>query len=211
MNKQCCPKCNSTCCIRNGLTRHGGQNHLCKNCGRQFVLDPQTYKISSEIKGLVNRLLLERLSLAGVCRATEISMTWLMHYISELYGNLSADLCLTIPTFIEGVFLTRVEADELWSFVGSKKSRQWVWLALDAVSRQVIACHIGGREKEDAEKLWEQIPKQYQLESDFYTDLLPAYNQAIPEDRLYQVKKKWQNKPGRKVELHLETTSEPSC
>lgn len=30
----------------------------------------------------------------------------------------------------------------------SKKNKQWVWLALNIVSRQVIACHIGGREKE---------------------------------------------------------------
>jgi len=28
--------------------------------------------------------------------------------------------------------------DEMWSFVGSKESKQWIWIAMDAKSRQII-------------------------------------------------------------------------
>ncbi|NJN24414.1 MAG: hypothetical protein HC810_08560 [Acaryochloridaceae cyanobacterium RL_2_7] len=31
-----------------------------------------------------------------------------------------------------------VERDELWSFVDHKGNKQWVWLALDRVSREII-------------------------------------------------------------------------
>src|SRR5215831_12555163 len=31
-----CPACGSTRYKKNGHTRHGKQNHLCKNCERQF-------------------------------------------------------------------------------------------------------------------------------------------------------------------------------
>jgi insertion element IS1 protein InsB len=34
---------------------------------------------------------------------------------------------------------------ELWSFVGSKKNRPWIWIAIDATTRQVIAFHVGNR------------------------------------------------------------------
>ena len=38
-----------------------------------------------------------------------------------------------------------IQLDELWSFVGNKENKQWVWLALNPSNRQIIAFHIGGR------------------------------------------------------------------
>jgi insertion element IS1 protein InsB len=39
----------------------------------------------------------------------------------------------------------RVQMDELWSFVDRKGNKQWVWLAMDADTREIIGCHIGDR------------------------------------------------------------------
>ena len=36
-----------------------------------------------------------------------------------------------------------VQCDELWSFVDHKGNKQWVWLALDAETREIIAAHVG--------------------------------------------------------------------
>ena len=33
-----------------------------------------------------------------------------------------------------------------------------MWLLIDRASRQIVAFHIGGRTKRDAEKLWKNIP-----------------------------------------------------
>ena len=38
-----------------------------------------------------------------------------------------------------------VEADELASFVQKKSNKQWVWIAMDAKTRQIIAFHVGDR------------------------------------------------------------------
>jgi IS1 family transposase len=38
-----------------------------------------------------------------------------------------------------------IEADEWWSFVGSKRSVAWVWVALDADTRRVVALVVGDR------------------------------------------------------------------
>jgi insertion element IS1 protein InsB len=133
--RNCCPNCSSKAFVKNGITLHGAQNHLCKNCGRQFVLDPQSNRIPSFIRDLIDKLLLERLSLEGISRVTGVSMSWLLSYVSDLYSHVPDDLGVTIPSDVEGVILTRVEADELWSFVGSKENQQWVWLALDITTR----------------------------------------------------------------------------
>lgn len=63
-----CPSCSSEQVSRNGLTRHGKQNYKCRDCSRQFVLNPQWKGITPEQQGLIERMLLERISLAGIAR-----------------------------------------------------------------------------------------------------------------------------------------------
>jgi len=76
-----------------------------------------------------------------------------------------------------------VEADELWSFVGSKQDVQWVWVALDADTRRVLAMVVGDRSEFTARCLWESLPEAYRDEAVFRTDFLPAYRAVIPEER----------------------------
>ncbi len=192
-----CPECESKIFVRNGFNRHGSQNHLCRDCGKQFVANPKTNKIPEETVSLVNSLLLERLSLAGICRVTGVSKSWILGYISTLYQTMPDDLCTALPPNTEGIMIARVEADELWSFVESKKNRQWVWLALDILTKQVITFHVGGRGSKNAEELWNSIPYEYQTQADFFTDMHDAYRGSIPEDRLFQVKKKRSHKSCR--------------
>ncbi len=42
---------------------------MCKECGRQFVEEPENRIIPDETKELIDRLLLEKISLAGIARA----------------------------------------------------------------------------------------------------------------------------------------------
>jgi IS1 family transposase len=32
-----------------------------------------------------------------------------------------------------------LQMDELWSFVDNKKNKQWVWLAIDSDTREILA------------------------------------------------------------------------
>jgi insertion element IS1 protein InsB len=74
----------------------------------------------------------------------------------------------------------KAEVDELWSFVGKKANRQWVWVAMDATTRQVIAFHVGDRSGQSAQALWEKIPAVYQERALFYTDQYEVYKGIIP-------------------------------
>ena len=72
------------------------------------------------------------------------------------------------------------ELDELWNFVGKKANRHWVWIAMDAATRQVIAFHVGDRSGQRAQALWEQIPAVYQEHALFDTDRYRVYTGVIP-------------------------------
>ena len=41
---------------------------------------------------LIDKLLLERISLAGICRVCDVSQPWLLNYIQKLYAQLPDDL-----------------------------------------------------------------------------------------------------------------------
>ena len=73
-----------------------------------------------------------------------------------------------------------VEADELASFVQKKAHKQWVWIAMDAKTRQIIAFHVGDRSHTSAEHLWAKIPQAYRQHATFYTDHYVMYEKVIP-------------------------------
>lgn len=187
--RTCCPSCNSKAFVRNGFNHHGDQNHRCLDCKRQFVLDPHNKIISEETKSLIRRLLLEKLSLRGICRAAEVSQPWLLNFIKQEYEGAPRDLNVRVPPESTGLILERLEADELWSFVGKKKNQVWIWLALDATTRQVVAVHAGGRSEQDAKAFWAEVPEPYRSGCDVYTDEWEAYRGAIPAEVHFAVKK----------------------
>jgi transposase-like protein len=48
---------------KNGHTHTGKQNFKCRDCGRQFVTNPSHQPISQLTRELIDRLLLEKISL----------------------------------------------------------------------------------------------------------------------------------------------------
>lgn len=50
-----CPACNSTQTVKNGKIHNGKQNFKCRECGRQFVQDPQNKIIDQATKTLIDK------------------------------------------------------------------------------------------------------------------------------------------------------------
>ncbi len=80
-----CPRCQSGTVIKNGRIHNGKPKFACKQCGRQFVQNPQHTRIGAETRALIDRLLLERVSLAGIVRVTGVSLRWLQYYVNRKY------------------------------------------------------------------------------------------------------------------------------
>ncbi|NCJ08297.1 IS1 family transposase [Synechococcales cyanobacterium C] len=83
----------------------------------------------------------------------------------------------------------RVQCEELWSFVDHKGNKQWVWLALDAETREIIGAYVGSRGRESAQKLWESLPAVYRQCALIYTDDWEAYQGVLPKKRHQVVSK----------------------
>ena len=56
---------------------------------RQFVENPENKRISPAIWNLVNKLLLEKIPIAGIARVVGISESWLQNHINIIYKNVS--------------------------------------------------------------------------------------------------------------------------
>jgi len=68
--------------VKNGRIHNGKQRFKCCNCGRQFV-EQSTRKVINLATGeLIDRLLLELISLAGIAHAAQVSGQWLQTHIS---------------------------------------------------------------------------------------------------------------------------------
>jgi len=55
ITKNNCPECGSNNYKKNGHTHNGKQNHQCKDCGREFVLNPEK-EIISELLSLFSTI-----------------------------------------------------------------------------------------------------------------------------------------------------------
>lgn len=77
----------------------------------------------------------------------------------------------------------------MWSFVGDKGNKYWIWIALDRDTRKIVGLYIGDRTQKGAKGLWDSIPLEYKENSFFYTDFWESYNSILPEQRNQSVGK----------------------
>lgn len=80
--------------------------------------------ISEATKALIEKLMLERVSLRAIVRITGVSLQWLQSYVNGQFRATSRNLEVSIKKSP----LT-IQCDEMWSFVSNKGNKQWVWIA----------------------------------------------------------------------------------
>jgi IS1 family transposase/transposase-like protein len=179
MSKMTCPRCDSENIVRNGNTAYGKRKYMCKDCRKYFIENPDDRIISDEKKELIDKLLLEKIPLAGIARVVGVSLSWLYGYRDEKYK--SSEKKPKVSEKEKGPLTIR--CDEMCSFVGEKKNKVWIWLAIDADTREIVGAHVGGRGRKDAESLWGTIPPVYRQYAVIYTDFWHAYNGVLPPTR----------------------------
>ena len=198
--KERCPRCLGTNIKKNGFTDYLKPCNKCKECKYKFVDNGQKWFISPDKKIYIKRLLAERISLRGICRVMDISLTWLLAFIKELYAELPDDLHCKInfkkikqnDTYY--IKIADNEADELWSWVGKRKNVYYVWIVMRRDSRQIVAFHVGDRSGESAKELWNKIPEKIKQYGLFHTDDWGSYKTVIPQGQhLFCKQKKYTN------------------
>lgn len=90
-----CPNCSSSRTVKNGHIHNGKQRFKCDECGRQFVEHPQKKVVDQATRELVDRLLCERIALAGIARAAQVSEQWLQSYVNQKYASVPRSVQVT--------------------------------------------------------------------------------------------------------------------
>jgi IS1 family transposase len=125
-------------------------------------------------KELSLKIYQERSSMRGVARVLAISRhtfsRWLVEHI------------VSLPPFRTSVLSGQsndvLELDEMWSFVGHKAQKRWLWIALCRRTRQVVAYTIGDRSRQTCRNLWQRLPADYRA-CRAYSDFWQAYEQLL--------------------------------
>jgi IS1 family transposase len=143
---------------------------------------PEDHVIMEEPRAVIARLLLERISLRGICRAMGVGLQGLLQFMVERFQAAPEHPHVKQSGGTPALILPRREAElaELWSLVGKTANRHWVWSAMDATTRPVLAFHVGDRRGQSAQALWEKIPAVYREHAVFYTDHYAAYTGVLP-------------------------------
>lgn len=68
----------------------------------------------------------------------------------------------------------------MWTFVGRKKRKVWLWLAVERASRRIVAWVMGRRDAATARRLWQALPRRYRRHCWYFTDEWTAYLDVLP-------------------------------
>ena len=134
--------------------------------------------------------------MAGIVRATDVSPRWLQYYVNKKLALVPKVVNVTSKK--KGKL--RLQCDEMWSFVGSKGNKQWIWLAIDALTKEIVGVYIRSRDELGAKGLWNYLPPVYRQCARslhrFWASLLDHFSGQKTQSRS---KKQWLNKLYRKV------------
>ena len=76
-----------------------------------------------------------------------------------------------------------LELDELWSFVGRRKRKLWLWLVIERARRRIVGWTLGSRGPAPLRQLWQlwqSLPVHYRRHCWFFTDEWKAYAKVLP-------------------------------
>lgn len=165
-----CPHCNSNQIIKNGKTKTGKQQFLCKSCEKRFI---DFYTYSAYQPNLNQQIILltkEGLGVRSTARVLKISTTTLLKRIISIAQNIK-------PPMIS--LRKEYEVDELCTYIGNKEKRIWIVCALEKISKNIIAFNIGRRTNQTLKSVIDTL--HLSRAKKIYTDKLKSYKYLIDQ------------------------------
>ena len=163
---------------RRGI-RNDIQHFRCQWCRTDFSCRRNTplyyLKTASDRIEMVLWLMAEGVDISVMVRYTGHAESTISRWLQRM-GHHSI---LLHNRYFQGLVLTFVQLDELYAKV--RTGVQWLWLAIDPVTKIIPSLHLGGRKQEDAYALLHDL--QLRLDEDcvpaFTSDGLRSYFYAI--------------------------------
>lgn len=146
-------------------------------------------KLPIEKKVQIINLLVEGVSLRAASRIADVAKGTVSKLLVEV-----GRACMQFhdETAI-GLTCKKVQADEIWSFVGSKEKNTteeskaegcgdaWTWVGIDADTKFVVSWYVGNRSAEAAIEFMSDVAKRVKNRMQLTTDGLHAYLEAVTD------------------------------
>jgi len=144
-------------------------------------------KLDSAKRAQVIATLIAGCSVNSTARLTGVSVPTILKLLSDV-GDVCAD---AHDRLVRDVKARRVQADEIWSFVGTKAANAteeekacgmgdaWVWTAIDADSKRIVSYLVGLRNSECAETFITDLAQRLAQRIQLSTDGLKIYIDAV--------------------------------
>ncbi len=111
-----CPKCNALKRqVKNGLNKSGSQKYRCQECGTVYTPEPSTNGYPAETRLLAIRMYVEGSSYGSIGRVLKVNPQSVANWVNAYTAQLPK---APLPEKVK-----RAELDELFTFVGKKKTR----------------------------------------------------------------------------------------
>ncbi len=112
-----CPRCGQNrYVVKAGLNRTGSQRMRCQSCKVYFTPSPKPMGYDEGTKELAVRMYLEGASYRGIGKVLRLSYVSVINWVNAHERSLPQQVTDTTPT-------DTVETDELFTFIGEKKSK----------------------------------------------------------------------------------------
>ncbi|WP_159452125.1 IS1 family transposase [Hymenobacter roseosalivarius] len=127
----------------------------------------------------VEKLLAERNSQHSIVRVTGVSRMTVAKLANKAQ-SVRTPLPRLRPKKAQRHEWEALELDEMWTFVGRRKRKVWLWLAVERASRRIVAWVTGRRDAATARRLWQALPRRCRRHGWYFTDLFPTYVGVLP-------------------------------
>ncbi len=179
-------------CNRFGKHRNGLQRFRCNQCRKTFTEDhtrPLDDMRLPVVKAeTILRLLVEGMSVRSIERITQVHRDTILRLLV-----VAGDRCQKLmESKMRGLNCSRVQCDEIWTFVGKKQRHvrkedaeelgdQWIFVALDADSKLVPSFRIGKRTGENTRAFISDLKWRTDNRLQLTTDAFIFYRKAVEE------------------------------
>lgn len=116
---------------------------------------------------------------SGIARAASVSKKWLQDYVNNKYAQNPQEVKVSDKPKAK----LEIECHEAWSFVANKDNKQWIWLALDKKTREIVGVYIGDHSESGGNGLSNSLPPVYRQCAGGYTDFWASYEKILPNLR----------------------------
>ena len=181
-----CKYCNSSEVVRYG-TQSGRSRFRCKTCCRIFKTDYVYNAYKPGVKEQIADMAMNGSGIRDTARVLEVGKNTVISTLKKKSAEVepsnpyvgSREISVEIRHLIDPAI--NVQADEQWSYVGSKKNQRWLWYAIDAATGTVLSFVLGPRKDSVFKRLYGQL-KAFNIKT-YYTDDWGSYSKYIPAEK----------------------------